>query len=480
VDAGCARCTKSTRKAPAAKCLACTPDGPVAPELVSGRCFCPAGSARVGTAGTVPVVTASATTPTKKSGGGKKPKVVVKPSACAECAADYFSNSLQPIGTSVCTACPTGTTTNGATGSTACVPALACGTAGTSCGVNAFCNASDECSCDAGLYATAQAPNPVCSQCTPGSYCAGGPIASAVQTPCPLGKDTNCAAGASAVNECVVSTVDPCGGSAAPKTFFTTSTAYAASNAVYVVAALNPPTASTAVPPPAATLVCTMAGSGFFADPTSSIDDVAALSTGKLLLTARATSTSPDGVLILLDPDQQQAAQPCVYTTLLAVTPAIVGIAAGLKSNMFYTTAGSSLTTYMLREAAGGGAELFLLQTIDIAAQQYVSPSFTFGITSDVSVIPYQGQTNIFFTSGNEGQYLDLDENGVISGSVSTTGPMAGGPVPAVWCTRTNNGYFGATTTSTQAYFYGPYFLYYDVGINGISGAATAIACPSS
>jgi hypothetical protein len=72
-----------------------------------------------------------------------------------------------------------------------------------------------------------------------------------------------------------------------------------------------------------------------FTDSTSAINDVAATSTGKLLIAGRPTSSNAAGFILLLDPLAQSPQQPCTYTKLLDIAPAVAGLGAGPKSNLF-------------------------------------------------------------------------------------------------------------------------------------------------
>lgn len=121
--------------------MACSANGPIPSFLDSGVCFCPAGSARVGSPGTAVAGGAPA--------HSKKNKIV--PRACAPCAVDFYAPGAQPVAGSECLPCDDGTGTDGQTGATACTALI-----------------------PPGSYLDTSVTPPQVEPCPPGNYCTGG------------------------------------------------------------------------------------------------------------------------------------------------------------------------------------------------------------------------------------------------------------------------------------------------------------------
>lgn len=314
---------------------------------------------------------------------------------------------------------------------------------GTACGANAKCDAAAKCVCTPGYYAISTAPVN-CAECGANFYCPGKTANPSDRFACPLGKDTAGVKTASSEGQCVVSTCDPCGGSASPTTYFTTGS----SKSVYVAASLNPTTVTIATPD--ASLICVMPTTGDeFSDDNSAINDVAATSTGKLLIAGRPKSSNDNGFVLLLDPAAQTAGQPCVYQKLLDIAPAVAGLGAGPKSNRFYGTGGSSgkafVATYELSESAGV-ASLTPVGTADVSA----TITGAMG-ASDITAVP-GSNTLLRFTSDKSGYSIGLDASGnPIAATVQqTTADSIGLGAPAAWCTSTQP--FAGSSSTDNAY----------------------------
>jgi hypothetical protein len=298
-----------------------------------------------------------------------------------------------------------------------------------------------------------------------------------------LGTDTAGITTASSESQCIVSTCNPCGGSTTPTTYFTTGKA----KSVYVVPALGP-----ADPPPGdATLICTMPDSGEFVDTDAAINDVAATSTGKLLIAGRSTASNANGFILLLDPAAQTVGQPCVYRKLLDISPAVAGLGAGPKSDLFFGTGGAAFVyTYKLSEAAGV-ASLTPVGTADVTT--VVGGAMG---ASDITAVP--GNPNLLrFTSDTSGFEIGLDASGnpIAASAKQTTSGSIGLGAPAAWCNSLTT-YAGSSSTDNAYEFstggvrrrrrqlladFPPFVnageTTMPAGSGGLSGAATLPSC---
>lgn len=100
--AACATCTKSGRSL---TCLSCRGGA----ELVNGRCQCPAGSGRSGSAGTA---RAGASTAHSKNGGGGHSSSSRSANGCSPCADGFYSGVSRAVGSATCLRCPQNTVRN--------------------------------------------------------------------------------------------------------------------------------------------------------------------------------------------------------------------------------------------------------------------------------------------------------------------------------------------------------------------------------
>jgi hypothetical protein len=233
LDIGCAKCTKGKG---GSACLACSTNGPVPAELNSnGRCLCPAGTAKFNSANTVnlPLVGAKVSGSSKSGGGKGGGKGAVTDVACAPCAENAYATIARPVGVSKCVVCPTGTTTRGSIGSTACFVEPGqwfnvATQAAEPCPVDQWCpggdiaaqgkqriacpiksttqgqtgsDSRDDCVTAPGNYY--DAGTDTVKECTQGFYCSGGSVTSADQSivKCPDGSST-ASPGASTFSQC--------------------------------------------------------------------------------------------------------------------------------------------------------------------------------------------------------------------------------------------------------------------------------------
>lgn len=369
---------------------------------------------------------------------------------------------------------PPATSSPGASRAAQCGNIPACGVAGSACGPNAICSGDGStCVCSPGYYGISQAPNVACTECGNGYYCTGLTTDPANRVECPLGQDTNGVTTATSSADCVVSSCDPCGGSANPTTFFVSGTG----KSVYVANSLDPTTAS---PTPPAQAICTMpTNTPEFSNANSAINDVAATSTGQLLIAGRPGSSNAAGFILLLDPAAQTYGAPCVYEKLLDIAPAVAGLGGGPKSDLFYGSGGSTgqafISTYQLSETAGGSAQLTPLGSADVSS--IIGGAIG---ASDITASP-TNPNQLYFTSGTKGFTINLDGAGlpVAASTAQVSSGSIGLNAPAAWCNSAQP--FAGSASSANAYaFTSPAFT--DVGtttmpVNGLSGAATLPKC---
>jgi len=201
----------------------------VPPDLVASRCFCPSGSAVAGSANT-----AVGSGKDAVAHGGANNLNNKNPRGCTPCAVNAYAPKPKPVAAAKCSPCPKGTTTNGATGSATCFVPLgsffytAKGQTVT-CPVNFFCAGGDfanvgkvQTACPTGSTTAGKTGSVDLAACIapPGkyydgksavvvcpnnSYCTGGSATGAGKssTPCPAGA-TTASAGASAIDQCQV------------------------------------------------------------------------------------------------------------------------------------------------------------------------------------------------------------------------------------------------------------------------------------
>lgn len=484
-DPACVRCYVNKKaKGATPTCTRCAPGA----ELDdTDSCVCPAGWALKGSQ---PVVA-----PTHSSNKKQKP---IAQRGCSPCPVDTYAAEAQPVTSARCTKCADGETTDGATGSTSCEPACTpyatcaalptpqeCGTADNGCGTgtltcpscpasNSACGVANTCLCAAGYYPTSASPNLACTACGLGYYCPGGtsdPSDASARVECALGTDTGSVTTASTSTDCVVSNCDPCG-AGSPTTYFTRAN----DRKVWISPNLSPPSATAGT----ATLLCTMpTNTPEFTASDSELNDIAVTSTGKLLVAGRPTGSATTGFILLVDPAAQTPGGTCTYEKLLDITPAVAGLGAGAKSNLFYATGGTRVYTYVLSES-NGQASLTPSGSVD------VSGTISSIGASDITAVP--GNPNlVYFTAGSGNGYsMALDANGNPTGAptqLSTGG--AGASVPAAWCTATTA--YVAPGSADSAYIFPSTLGTFtrtteetSMSGSGISGAANVPSCGGS